>query len=364
MSSPLDASEVEALMQAIQDGRVAPGLGGEEGEGNVPVVPYDLTSQDRIIRGQMPTLDAINERTASSFGRAISGRLRLETRVNPGPATLLKFADVQSLLQPPMTVAILTLGAGHGLAAVLIEGQLSQALLTGAMGDKKARPELRPGGLERLDLTNVERLVLKHLLTFIADSMAEAWAEVLPFHPEVMRVESDSRMAVIAPPSDVAILCPFELAGTVNGRLQLVIPYAAVEPAKKLLASPPRLGGGTDGDARFSSAFARELEQVQVAIRVEVGRRTVNLSELLSLDTGSVLQLNANETDPMPIFVEGRPKTTGRPRVISGSLAVALDHAVGAWPDEPEKHHDGAPPPSAQRELTKKSGGQPHRPAH
>lgn len=361
MSSPLDAGEIEALMQAIQDGRVAPGFPGDDGDG-APVVPYDLTSQDRIIRGQMPTLDAINERIASLFGRALSGRLRLDTRSSPGPATLLKFADVQSLLQPPMTVAILTLGAGHGLAAVLIEGQLSQALLAGAMGDKKARPESRAGGLERLDLTNVERLVLKHLLTFIADSMAQAWAEVLPFRPEVVRVESDARMAVIAPPSDVAILCPFELSGTMNGRMQVVIPYAAVEPAKKLLASPPRLGGGGDGDARFSAAFARELEQVQVALRVEVGRRTLNLSELLSLETGHVLTLNANESDPMAIFVEGRPKTTGRPRVVSGSLAVSLDHAVGQWPDEPEKNIHPPEPPK-KREMNRGKATQAFRPA-
>lgn len=359
MSSPLDASEVEALMQAIQDGRVAPGL-GEDGDG-VPVVPYDLTSQDRIIRGQMPTLDAINEKIASLFGRAISGRLRLESRVSPGPATLLKFADVQSLLQPPMTVAILGLGAGHGLAAVLIEGQLSQALLAGAMGDKKARPETRAGGLERMDLTNVERLVMRHLLSFIAESMATAWAEVLPFKPEILRVESDSRMAVIAPPSDVAILCPFELSGTVTGRLQLVIPYAAVEPAKKLLASPPRLGGGTDGDARFSAALVRELEQVEVDLRVELGRRTLNLSELLSLETGAVLTLCANETDPMPIFVEGRAKTTGRPRVVSGSMAVALDHAVGDWLEEPDRREQ---PTAACPPKDKVKGGPPAKSAN
>ena len=89
-------------------------------------------------------------------------------------------------------------------------------------------------------------------------------------------------MAVIAPASDVAILCPFELTGTLSGRLQVVIPYAAVEPAKKLLASPPRLGGGSsDGDARFSAALARELAEVEVEVRVEIGRRTLNLSELL-----------------------------------------------------------------------------------
>jgi flagellar motor switch protein FliM len=347
VSSPLDASEVEALMQAIQDGRVAPGL---EGDPRGPIVPYDLTSQDRIIRGQMPTLDAINDRIASLFARSLGGRLRLEARLASGPATLLKFADVQALLAPPTTVGILTLGGGHGMGAILLEGNLANALLAGAMGDRKARPESSRGGAERADLTNVERMVLRHLLGLMAEAMSVAWADVLAFRPEVLRFESDPRMAVIAPASDVAILCPFELTGTLTGRMQLILPYASVEPAKKLLASPPRLGAGnSDGDARFSAAMARELEEVEVAIRVEIGRRTLNLSELLALDVGHVLTLSSNENAPLPVYVEGRLKGSGSPRVVSGSMAVALDRPIGQLPGKPERtpprEGDGRPLP-------------------
>ncbi len=323
-------------MQAIQDGRLAPGAGaGARG----PVVPYDLTSQDRIIRGQMPTLDAINDRIASLFGRSLSGRLRLDARVTSGAATLLKFADVQGLLAPPTTVGILTLGGGHGLAAILLEGTLAQSLLAGALGDRKARAEApREGANEqRTELTNVERLVLRHLLGLMAEAMAVAWADVLAFRPEVLRFESDPRMAVIAPASDVAIVCPFEIAGTLAGRAQLVVPYAAVEPAKKLLASPPRLGERGDGDARFSATMARELEQVDVSLRVEIGRRTVNLSELLALQVGDVLTLNSSENVPLPIFVEGRLKSSGAPRVVNGSMAVAVERTFGPLAGPPEE---------------------------
>jgi flagellar motor switch protein FliM len=318
MSSPLDGNEVEALMQAIQEGRVAPGAAdGSRG----PVVPYDLTSQDRIIRGQMPTLDSINDRMASVFGKSLAGRTRLDVRLAATPATLLKFADVGPLLSAPGTVAVLRLGAGHGLALLILEGELGQALLSGALGDRKARPvsatpETRP------ELTHVERLVLKHLLKIFTDAMALAWAEVLPFKPEVLRFETDMRMVTIANPSDVIILCSFELTGAIDGRLQLALPYAAVESAKKLLTSPPRLGG--QRDARFSTALARELEGVEVELRVEMGKRTLNLSQLLGLAVGDVLTLGTSETTPLPVFVQGRPKMTALPRVVSGGMAVEI----------------------------------------
>ena len=249
----------------------------------------------------------------------------------------------------------MSLGGGSGLAAVLLEGDLAQALLAGALGDRKARPDSsRQGVNERTDLTTIERLVLRHLLGLMADAMSTAWADVLPFRPEVLRFESDSRMAAIAPTSDVAIVCPFEVSGTLTGRLQLVMPYAAVEPAKKLLSSPPRLGSaGGDGDARFSAALARELEEVEVNVLVEIGRRTVNLSELLAMEVGHVLTLNTSENTPLPIFVEGRLKATGTPRVVNGSLAVAIDRPVNPAQGRPDgplpRPGPGSNPPTPYR---------------
>ena len=152
MASPLDPTEVEALMQAIQEGQVPPDSGVDEANG--PVVPYDLTSQDRIIRGQMPTLDSINDRIASLFGRTLSGRTRMELRVTAAPASLMKFADINSLLTGQNAVGVMSLGAGHGLALVIVEAALAHSLLVASLGDRKAKSE---PGEARLDLTHVGR---------------------------------------------------------------------------------------------------------------------------------------------------------------------------------------------------------------
>ena len=101
MASPLDPQELEALMQAIQEGRVGSETEAGAEQGDASIVPYDLTSQDRIIRGQMPTLDSINERIASSFGKSLAGRLRLELRVACAPAVLMKFAEVTGTVADP-----------------------------------------------------------------------------------------------------------------------------------------------------------------------------------------------------------------------------------------------------------------------
>src|SRR5256885_14110681 len=111
MASPLDSNEVDALMAAIQEGRVS---SGEDGGVDGTVVPYDLTSQDRIIRGQMPTLDSINDKIASVFGRSVAGRMRLELRGTAQPATLLKVADLGRILGGAGGMMVISLGARLG----------------------------------------------------------------------------------------------------------------------------------------------------------------------------------------------------------------------------------------------------------
>jgi flagellar motor switch protein FliM len=333
MASPLDPQELEALMQAIQEGRVGSeaDAGAEQKDGFV--VPYDLTSQDRIIRGQMPTLDSINERIASTFGKALGGRLRLELRVASSPAILMKFAEVTGMVGDQSIVGVLSLGAGHGLALMVLEGPLTRGLLSAALGDRSVANSAQQTE-DRADLTGVEKFVLKHILGILSDAMAAAWGDVLAFKPEVLRFESDPRMAIIATPSDVAILCSFEVTGSLDGKLMLAIPYAAVESAKKLLTSPPRLGG--QRDAKFSQALAREIEAVEIELRVEIGRRSLTLADLVELKAGDIITLNTNEGSPLPVFVQGRQKMTGSPRVVGGGMAVEILRAI-AQPSQPAR---------------------------
>ena len=294
--------------------------------GRPRAVPYDLASQDRIIRGQMPTLDAINERIASLLGIGLTGRTRCTLKVAAAPAALLKFLDFNVLLAPPATVCVLSLGS-PGQALAVLEPGLAEALLAAALGDRRARAEPPPVDGRR-ELTGVERLVLQRLLGILTDAMGAAWAPVLPLQPEVQRFEADPRLAVIAPPAEVAVVCSFEITGAIAGRLQLAIPYAVVEPAKKALSSPPRLSPA--GDARFAAALAAELHRVEVELCALLGRTEVPLQRLLSLEVGDVLVLTTGEDEPLPVTVQGRTKLRGRPAVSGGSLAVRVDAGLDA----------------------------------
>ncbi len=320
MSSTLNADEINALMSAIQDGRI--GTSPEPVRHRQTVAAYDLTSQDRVIRGQMPTLDAIHEQVASAFANGVSGRTRLPLRGTASAATLLKFSDFSTMLAPPATVVMLALGKGMGQALLVLEPGLADTLLAAALGDRKgAQPDpVRQD--PRRELTSVERHVLKRLLTVFTDALGNAWAPVLPFEPEVIRFESDPRLAAIAPNNETAVLCSFELTGAFEGRMQLGLPWSAVEPARKLLSSPPRVD--PSGDQRFVSALGDELCQVEVELRALLGETVLDIGGVLDLEVGHVLTLDVTEDDDLPVLVQDRPKLFGQPRVEGGNMALVV----------------------------------------
>jgi flagellar motor switch protein FliM len=327
MPAKLSAEEVDALMGAIQDGKL-PSDGGPRGPRG-PIASYDLTSQDRIIRGQMPTLDAINEQVAQQVAIGLSGRTRVALRVNAGAATLLKFADLRPLLAPPASVCVLGLGGGYGYGLAVLEPGLAEQLLGAALGDRRTRqPDAVLDG--RSEFTALEQMVLKRLLAVLTDALAIAWEPIMPFKPEALRFELDPRMASIAPPSDVGIVAAFEITGGLEGRLQLVIPYAAVEPAKQRLSAPRRLS--QRGDDRVSKMMAREIEQVKVDVRGLLGKTRITLARLLELEPGEILLLDCDEASPLPIAVQGREKLLGQPTVSGGALAMRIQAPLSDGP--------------------------------
>jgi flagellar motor switch protein FliM len=317
----LNPDEINALMAAIQNGRVG---ATDSPKNRGTAVAYDLTSQDRVIRGQMPTLDAINEQIASTFAIGLAGRTRLALRVSSGPAALLKFGDFNSLLAPPATVCVMSLGKTGSQALLVLEPGLADAMIAAALGDKRSRPDETQQAEVRRDFTSVERSVLRRLISIFTEAMTSAWAPVLPFRPEVARFETDPRLAVIAPTTEAAVLCPFDLDGSIKGLVQLAMPYTAIEPAKKALMSPPKLS--TKSDSHFAIQLADEIEQVNIECRVLLGKTKLTLQRVLELAVGDVLPLSTSEGVSLPVFVQGRAKFTGKPTVAGGGIALAIDH--------------------------------------
>ena len=85
----LSQDEIDALLHGVDDGDVdTDDNSDEKGVGT-----YDLTTQDRIVRGRMPTLEMINERFARYTRISMFNLLRRTADVASGGINIQKYGE-------------------------------------------------------------------------------------------------------------------------------------------------------------------------------------------------------------------------------------------------------------------------------
>ena len=95
----LSQEEIDALLHGVDNGD----LGSDDDlEVDVDAVrSYDFASQDRIVRGRLPTLEMVNERFARLFRIGLFNILRRSPEIAVGGVQMLKFSEyIHSLFVP------------------------------------------------------------------------------------------------------------------------------------------------------------------------------------------------------------------------------------------------------------------------
>ncbi len=98
MTDLLSQDEIDALLHGVDDVDEAEDELDTEVEG---AVNFDFSSQDRIVRGRMPTLELINERFARHMRVSLFNLLRKTAEVSINGVQMMKFGEYQNTLYVP-----------------------------------------------------------------------------------------------------------------------------------------------------------------------------------------------------------------------------------------------------------------------
>ncbi|MBI3535565.1 MAG: flagellar motor switch protein FliM [Deltaproteobacteria bacterium] len=243
MNQVLTQSEVDALLNAVTDGNLdvgAQGAGPAEGSpwGTLTAVPeseitpYDLTNQDRVIRGRMPTLDIIYERFIRLYRMSLSNSLRKIASISIISTDLLKFGEFVNTLPIPSCMCIMRFDALRGPALLVFESKLTYALVDSYFGGTD-RPYTK---IEGKEFTRIEVSIMKKVMDLAIKDLEEAWAPIHKTDISFIRTEVNPQFVGVVPPSEVIISTTFEVElENATGTVVLVIPYSTIEPIKNKL---------------------------------------------------------------------------------------------------------------------------------
>jgi flagellar motor switch protein FliM len=282
----LSQEEIDALLHGVDDGLVQTETAAEPGS----VKSYDLTSQDRIVRGRMPTLEMINERFARYTRISMFNMLRRSADVAVGGVQVMKFGEYVHSLYVPTSLNLVKIKPLRGTALFILDAKLVFKLVDNFFGG-----DGRHAKIEGREFTPTELRVVRMVLEQAFIDLKEAWQAIMEVNFEYINSEVNPAMANIVGPSEAIVVSTFhiELDGG-GGDLHVTMPYSMIEPVREMLDAGFQ-SDLDDQDERWINALKEDVLDVSVPLSAVVARRQILLRDILHMQPGDVIPVDLPE---------------------------------------------------------------------
>ncbi len=194
-------------------------------------------------------------------------------------------------------------------------------LLGGRRGTAAMRIEGRP-------YTTIERTLVQRMTEVILQDMCQAFEPLAPVAFMLDRLETNPRFAAIARPANAAILVKLRIdMEDRGGRIELLLPYATLEPIRKLLLQQ-FMGEKFGRDSIWEGHLATELWSTRISIDAILDEQVMPLKKIMDLEVGQTLMLNAGPNSKVELRCGGVPLLKGCMGRMGSSVAVCVDEAI------------------------------------
>jgi flagellar motor switch protein FliM len=297
----LSQDEIDALLTGVDGGEVDTEDDGllEDGE----VRTYDFNSQDRIVRGRMPTLEMINERFARNFRITLFNFLRRSPSITVEGIQMTKFGEYIHSLFMPSNLNLVKVKPLRGTALFVLNPKLVYSIVDSFFGgDGRYHTKI-----EGRDFTTTEMHVVKSILMKIFDDLKEAWAPVMKVEFEHAGSEVNPHFANIVTPTEVVVVSTIHVElDNGGGDIHLTMPYSMLEPIREQLDAGVQ-SDTSDYDFRWINSLREEIKSAPVNISSTLTETSITLRELNNLKVGDVIPVDlpeyvTGEVDGIPVF--------------------------------------------------------------
>jgi flagellar motor switch protein FliM len=318
----LSQEEVDALLKGV-NGEPDAAEDGAAGDSE-SIQSYNLASQDRIVRGRMPTMEVINERFARNFRLGLFNFTRRTAEISVGPVRLLKYGEFVRNLVVPTNLNMVHVKPLRGTALMIYDPNLVLLVIDNLFGGD-GRYHSR---VEGRDFTQTEQRIIQNLLGVAMEEMQKAWEPVFPIEFEYIRSEMNTQFANIATPSEVVVVTTFSIElGNAGGDFHVCMPYAMIEPIRDLLYEGMQ-GDRMEVDERWVNFLSNQVQSTEVKLVANLSNTEVTVRELLEMKIGDVIPLDIPES--ITAHVEGVPVLECGYGVHNGQYALKVKKFLAA----------------------------------
>src|ERR1700757_1192666 len=257
----------------------------DDNSGIRAIIDSAMVSYERL-----PMLEIVFDRLVRLMTTSLRNFTSDNVEVSLDNISSVRFGDYLNSIPLPAILAVFRAEELDNYGLLIVDSNLIYSIVDVLLGGRRGSAAMR---IEGRPYTTIERVLVQRMVEVILNDAKAAFEPLTPVKFNLDRLETNPRFAAIARPANAAILVKLRIdMDDRGGRIELMLPYATLEPIRKLLLQQ-FMGEKFGRDSIWESHLASELWTTQMEVGAVLDEQQLPLSRVLDLKVGETLMLNA-----------------------------------------------------------------------
>lgn len=310
----LNQSEIDSLLGFDDD------AGQSETSGVMALVNAALVNYERL-----PMLDIVFDRLVRLMSTSLRNLTSDNVEVSLDQISTVRFGDYLNSIPLPAMLSVFKAEEWDNNGLIVVDSALIYSVVDVLLGGRKGTPSIR---VEGRPYTTIETKLVERMLNVTLNDMSTAFDPLSPVSFKLENMETNPRFAAITQAGNACVLVRMRIdMGDRGGRVEILIPYATLEPIRELLLQM-FMGEKFGRDSIWETHLTKELYDTDVHIQAVMGEKTVMLRDMLNWKKGTVVMFNTKPTDEIEMRCGDFPMFLGPMGQKEGAIAVKIEKYI------------------------------------
>jgi flagellar motor switch protein FliM len=284
------------------------------------IINSALVSYERL-----PMLEVVFDRLVRLMTTSLRNFTSDNVEVSLDNITSIRFGDYLNSIPLPAILSVFRAVEWDNYGLLTVDSSLIYSIVDVLLGGRRGTAAMR---IEGRPYTTIERNLVERMVNVVLDDMRAAFEPLAPVNFSYDRIETNPRFATIARPANAAILARLRVdMEDRGGRLELLLPYATLEPVRELLLQM-FMGEKFGRDSIWENHLATELWSTDVEIEAVLDEQVMTLGQVMALEVGKTIMFNATPESVVLMRCGGIPMVEGRMGRMGNNIAVKIDRTL------------------------------------
>ncbi len=311
----LNQEEIDSLLGFDENGNAS-----GENSGVMALINSAMVNYERL-----PMLDIVFDRLVRLMSTSLRNLTSDNVEVSLDQVSTVRFGDYMNSIPLPAMLSVFKAEEWDNNGLLVTDSALIYSVVDVLLGGRKGTPAIR---VEGRPYTTIETKLVERMVGVALSDLSSAFDPLSPVSFSLDRMETNPRFATITQSGNACVLARLRVdMGDRGGRIEILIPYATLEPIRELLLQM-FMGEKFGRDSIWENHLTQELYKTDVQLQAVLGEITLPLNALLNWKVGTRVLFQTRPEDELELRCGQFPMYRGPVGQKQGKIAVRIEKYI------------------------------------